>query len=71
METEKNMKNLLISGDTNDLQEWDTEDVIKPQPSRKMDRDRLTDYAWENKIARNGMTYLEIEQFNNTFNNFK
>lgn len=71
METEKkNMKNLLISGNTNDLLEWDVQEVIKPQTSRKLDRDRLSEYEWENKIARNGMTYLEIEQFNNTYNNF-
>lgn len=34
-------------------------------------KERLADYQWENKIARNGMTYLEIEQFNNTYNNFR
>lgn len=34
-------------------------------------RERITEQSWENKVARNGMTYLEIEQFNNTYNNFR
>lgn len=65
------MKNLLISGNTNDLLEWDVQEVLHRPTSRKDDRDRMTDYDWENKIARNGMTYLEIEQFNNTYNNYR
>lgn len=60
--------NLLVSGTTNDMVEWNVEDIIKPIKSYKVDRDRMVEYAWENKVARNGMTYLEIEQFNNTFN---
>jgi len=39
--------------------------------SNRDGRDRLVDYDRDNKIARNGMTYLEIEQFNNTYNNFR
>lgn len=34
-------------------------------------RERITEQSWESKVARNGMTYLEIEQFNNTYNNFR
>lgn len=34
-------------------------------------KERLAEYHYDNKIARNGMTYLEIEQFNNTYNNFR
>ena len=26
---------------------------------------------WDNTISKCGMTYLEVEQFNNTYNNFK
>jgi hypothetical protein len=59
--------NLLVSGTTNEMVEWNVDEIIN-QKSRKQDRDRMVDYDWENKIARNGMTYLEIEQFNNTYN---
>jgi hypothetical protein len=59
--------NLLVSGTTNEMVEWNVDEIIN-QKSRKHDRDRMVDYDWENKIARNGMTYLEIEQFNNTYN---
>jgi hypothetical protein len=47
--------------------DWNIDEIINTK-SRKQDRDRMVDYDWENKIARNGMTYLEIEQFNNTYN---
>lgn len=60
--------NLLVSGSTGELVEWNIEETLKPISTRKQDRDRMTEYDWENRIARNGMTYLEIEQFNNTFN---
>lgn len=65
------MSNLLISGDTNDLQDWDIQDTLKLK-SRKQDRDRMTEYAWENYIGPycGGMTYLEIQQFDNLYNNF-
>jgi len=67
------MKNLLVSGNTNELLEWDIQEVIKPTSSRKVDRDRMVQYDYDNKVGRccDGMTYLEIEQFNNTYNNFK
>jgi hypothetical protein len=59
--------NLLVSGSTNEMVDWNVDEIINTK-SRKQDRDRMVDYEWENKIARNGMTYLEIEQFNNTYN---
>ena len=60
--------NLLVSGSTGELVDWNVEEIINNKKGRKQDRDRITDYAWDNRIARNGMTYLEIEQFNKTFN---
>jgi len=62
------MKSLLVSGSTNEMVEWDIEETLKPTSSYKVDRDRMVEYDWDNRIAKNGMTYLEIEQFNNTFN---
>lgn len=59
--------NLLVSGNTNEMIAWDIDDIITTK-SISQDRDRMTEYAWENKIARSGMTYLEIQQFDNTFN---
>lgn len=60
--------NLLVSGTTNEMVEWNVDEIINNNKSHKRDRDRMVEWAWENKVARNGMTYLEIEQFNNTFN---
>lgn len=38
-------------------------------------RERMVEYDYDNHVgpesARAGMTYLEIEQFNNTYNNFR
>ena len=62
------MKSLLVSGSTNEVKDWDIVEILKPTPSYKVDRDRMVEYDWDNRIAKNGMTYLEIEQFNNTFN---
>ena len=61
------MNNLLVSGSTNEMVDWDIDDVLT-EKSRKQDRDRITDYSWDNRIARCGLTYLEIEQINYTFN---
>lgn len=63
------MKTLLISGNT--LQEWNVEEILKPEISKEQSIQRMLEYNWDNKISRCGMTYLEIEQFNNTYNNFK
>jgi hypothetical protein len=36
--------------------------------SNKEGAERLVQYQVDNTIAKNGMTYLEIEQLNNTYN---
>ena len=65
------MENLKISGETGQLDNWNVDDVIKPLTSSKqMDIARMLQYEWDNTISRCGMTYLEIEQFNNTYNNY-
>jgi hypothetical protein len=65
------MENLKISGETGQLDNWNVDDVIKPLTSSKqMDVARMLQYEWDNTISRCGMTYLEIEQFNNTYNNY-
>ena len=61
------MKNLLISGNT--LQEWDIEEVLTNKvKSKDQVITELIQYDWDNTVSRCGMTYLEIEQFNNTYN---
>ena len=63
------MKTLLISGNT--LQEWDVEEVlINKVKSKDQTICDMIQSDWDNTISRCGMTYLEIEQFNNTYNNF-
>lgn len=63
------MKTLLISGNT--LQEWDIEEALTNKVKSKDQQicDMLQN-EWDNTISRCGMTYLEIEQFNNTYNNY-
>lgn len=63
------MKNLLISGNTNQVEEWDIDEIISS--SKEKDIERMLQYNWDNRISRCGMTYLEIEQFNNQYNNWK
>jgi hypothetical protein len=65
------MKNLLISGNT--LQEWNIQEILRPELTKQQQIDRMLDYEWDNTIGKycDGMTYLEIEQFNNTYNNFR
>jgi len=64
------MKTLLISGDT--LQEWDVEQILTNKvKSKDQEIADMLQYDWDNKVSRCGMTYLEIEQFNNTYNNFR
>jgi hypothetical protein len=61
------MKTLLISGDT--LQEWNVEEIIGNNiKSKDQVITELIQYDWDNTVSRCGMTYLEIEQFNNTYN---
>lgn len=63
------MKALLISGNT--LQEWNIQETLTT-PSKAMDIERLLQYEYDNTIGKytGGMNYLEVEQFNNTYNNF-
>lgn len=60
----------MISGETTQLTEWNIEEVISTKPDPK---ELMALYDWENKVGRytDGMTYLEVEQFNNTYNNFR
>lgn len=61
------MKTLLISGNT--LQEWNVDEILT-QKVKSKDRDicDMIQYEWDNIVSRCGMTYLEIEQFNNQYN---
>jgi hypothetical protein len=52
----------------------------KERETKKMftvsqERERMVQYDYDNTIGpetgRSGMTYLEVEQFNNTYNNFR
>lgn len=67
------MKNLLLSGKTATTLEWDVLDVIGISKTREQQSLELQQYDWDNTIGPycDGMTYLEIEQLNNTYNNFK
>ena len=59
----------MVSGNTNEMVTWDVETILGIS-SKNNDIERLQQYEWDNRIAHNGMTYLEIEQLNNTYNNF-
>ena len=65
------MKALLISGNT--LQEWDIKETIGRVKSKSDDIETLLQYEHDNTMGKycNGLTYLEVEQFNNTYNNFR
>jgi hypothetical protein len=67
------MKALIISGNTLQETNWDIEDILNDIPQSTKDAiDRIQQYEWDSTIGRytQGLTYLEIEQFNNTYNNF-
>ena len=63
------MKTLMVSGNTNEMVEWNVETILGIS-SKSNSIETLQQYEWDNRIAHNGMTYLEIEQLNNTYNNF-
>jgi hypothetical protein len=67
----KKVNNLLISGTTNDLVEWNVEEIVST--NKPNDKDRLAEYEWENTLGKycGGMTYLEVVQFDNSYNNFR
>jgi hypothetical protein len=58
--------NLLISGNTNEVIDWNI-DAIIGHDSKQKGIEQMLEYEFENRIARNGMTYLEIEQLNNLY----
>ena len=64
------MKALLISGNT--LQEWNVQETLTIQ-SKSKDIETLLQYEYDTTIGKytGGMNYLEVEQFNNTYNNFR
>lgn len=61
------MNNLLISGNTNELTEWDIQSII-PQSKDQM-LETILQYENDNTIGKycDGLTYLEIEILNNTY----
>ena len=65
---------LLLSGETLTLQEWDVDIILnqKKQSTKDLDICRLLQYEHDNTYGKqcNGLTYLEVEQLNNTYNNF-
>ena len=63
------MKTLMVSGNTNEMVEWNVETILGIS-SKSNSIETLQQYEWDNRISHNGMTYLEIEQLNNTYNNF-
>lgn len=67
------MENLKISGNTTELIDWDIEEIIKPIPTKNQLICNMLENEWANTIGKycGGQTYLEIEQFNNTYNNFR
>jgi hypothetical protein len=65
------MKALIISGDTYTSKEWNLNDILSNNNSKEKDINTLIQYEWDNTISRCGMSYLEIEQFNNSYNNFR
>lgn len=64
---------LLLTGETSTLQQWDIKDILGlTYKSNKEEAERITQSEWDETIGPycNGMTYLEIEQLNNTYNNY-
>ncbi len=67
------MNNLLISGETSDCSQWDVDSLLKYEPTVSELKDKLAEYEFDNHIGPycGGMTYLEIQQFDNTYNNYR
>ena len=68
----KIMNNLLISGETSECSQWDIDSLLQRQLTVSQLRERLVEQEWETHIGPycGGMTYLEIQQFDNTYNNY-
>lgn len=65
------MEALLISGNT--LQSWNVEDILQKELSISRSRERITQEDWDCTIGQRcqGLTYLQVEQFDNIYNNFR
>jgi hypothetical protein len=65
------MEALLISGNT--LQSWNVDDILQKELSVSRLRERITQEDWDSTIGQRcqGLTYLQVEQFDNTYNNFR
>lgn len=65
------MEALLISGNT--LQSWNVDDILQKELSVSRLRERITQEDWDQTIGQRcqGLTYLQVEQFDNTYNNFR
>jgi hypothetical protein len=63
--------NLLVTGTTGQLEHWNVDEII-PIIRNREDRERITQYDFDNTECKycEDMTYLEREQFDNTYNNF-
>jgi len=78
------INNLFISGDTPSKSNWTLDDIIDDlfddntneinvyNNYTKNEALRIQEYEWSNTIGPccDDMTYLELLQFNNTYNNF-
>jgi hypothetical protein len=78
------ISNLFISGDTPSKSNWTLDDIIDDlfddntteinvyNNHTKNEALRIQEYEWSNTIGPScdDMTYLELLQFNNTYNNF-
>ena len=63
------MNTLLISGET--LQEWNVSEILTDKVKSKNQLiTEMIQYEYDNTIGPycDGLTYLEIEQLNNTYN---
>ena len=68
-----NKMGLLLSGETSTFQDWNIKDILDLRyKSTKEEAERIKQYEWDETIGPycNGLTYLEIEQLNNTYNNY-
>jgi hypothetical protein len=70
MSNKKN--NLLVSGTTGQLDSWNVDEVLRNNTIGNA-VEQLLQFEYDNTIGKytEGMTYLEVEQFNNSYNNFR
>ena len=58
------MKNLLLTGETKQVSDWNPEDILTTDRYHDL-KNRMEDLWWEEQIAKIGLTYQEIEELNN------